>query len=255
MRGEKTKYACRVFFEELSKSDFFIKENGRTFIITPTCARCNRLFGVGEVEEVEKRGDITKIRINDLTTSLNIYTNKQFITANTAEKRAFIAFIGNLHARGGGGNVIILAEEVEVVEENVRNNGILTTAQRTMERIELLRKCSFEWQSPSIAEGNTKKGDFSDALKHYAIYDDKLDELVKMVIKAVKGVWRDYSKTTGGMILEILENTKCMKQDKLIKKLMKKGLEEAWIEEVINELIEGGRCYTPEAGVLEVVEG
>ncbi|HID19890.1 MAG TPA: hypothetical protein EYP28_02970 [Methanophagales archaeon] len=255
MRGEKTKYACRVFFEELSKSDFFIKENGMTFIITPTCARCNRLFGVGEVEEVEKRGNISKIRINDLTTSLNIYTNKQFITANTAEKRAFIAFIGNLHAREGAGSVIILAEEVEAVEENVRNNWILTTAKRTMERIEKLRNRSFGWQRSLIADGNTKREDFWDALEHYAIYDDKLDELAKMVIKAVKGVWQNYSKTTEEMILEILENTKCMEQDKLIKELMKKGLEEAWVEEVINELIEGGRCYAPEAGVLEVVEG
>lgn len=255
MSWEKTKYACRVFFEELSKSDFVIKENGMTFIITPTCARCNRLFGVGEVEEVEKRGNISKIRINDLTTSLNIYTNKQFITANTAGKRAFIAFIGNLHARKGAGNVIILAEEVETVEENVRNNWVLTTAQRTMERIELLRNRSFGWQRSLIAEGDTKREDFNDAREHYTMYEDKLDELAKMAIKAVESVWRNYSKTTGEMILEILENAKCMEQDKLIKELMKRGLGKAWVEEVINELIEGGRCYAPEAGMLEVVEG
>jgi len=36
---------------------------------------------------------------------------------------------------------------------------------------------------------------------------------------------------------------------------MKKGFEEAWVEELIDELIEGGHCYAPEAGMLEVVEG
>jgi RPA family protein len=63
-----------------------------TTIITPTCARCNRLFGVGEVEEVEKRGNIAKMKINDLTSALNIYANKQYISNNTAEKRDFVAF-------------------------------------------------------------------------------------------------------------------------------------------------------------------
>ncbi len=255
MRGKKTKYCCRVFFEELSESDQVIKEKGMTTIITPTCARCNRLFGVGEVEEVEKRGNISRIKINDLTNALNIYTNKQYMTTNIAEKRDFIAFSGILHAREGPGKFGVLAEEMAVVEENTRNNWVLTTAKRTVERIEKLLKRSFEWQSPSIAEDTTKKDAFMKAQQHYEIYDDQLDELAKMAITAVKVVWQNHRKTTGEMIVEILKNTKCMEQDKLIKELMNRGLEEAWVEEVINELIEGGRCYTPEAGVLEVVEG
>ena len=255
MRGKKRKYECRVFFDELSESDYVIKENGMTTIITPTCARCNRLFGVGEVEEVEKRRNIARIKINDLTSALNIYTNKQYRTTNTAEKRDFIAFSGILHAREGAGNFSVLAEEVEAVEENARNNWVLTTAKRTMERIEMLRNRSFDWQSPAITEENAKKGAFMKAQEHYAICDDKLDELAKMAITAVNNVWQNHSKTTMEMILEILKNTKCMEHDKLINELMKKGLEEAWVEEAIDELIEGGRCYAPEAGMLEVVEG
>lgn len=255
MRGKKTKYCCRVFFEELLESDYVIKENGMTTIITPTCARCDRLFGVGEVEEVEKRGNIARIKINDLTSALNIYTNKQDRTTNTAEKRDFIAFSCILHAREGAGNFSVLAEEVEVVEENVRNNWVLTTAKRTMERLELLRNRSFEWQSPAIAEDDAKKEAFMKAQEHYAICNDKLDKLAEMAITAVNGVWQNHRKKTGEMILEVLDNTKCMAHDKLIKELMKKGFEEAWVEEVIDELIEGGRCYAPEAGVLEVVEG
>jgi len=224
-------------------------------IITPTCARCDRLFGVVEVEEVEKRGNIARIKINDLTSALNIYTNKQYRTTNTAKKRDFIAFSGILHAREGAGNFSVLAEEVEVVEENVRDNWVLTTAKRTMERIEMLRNRSFDWQSPAIAEDNAKKEAFMKAQEHYAICDDKLDELAEMAITAVNGVWQNHSKKTREMILEILKDTKCMEQDKLIKELMKRGLEEARVEEIIDELIEGGRCYAPEAGVLEVVEG
>nr|QNO56954.1 hypothetical protein PHLPJACP_00011 [Methanosarcinales archaeon ANME-1 ERB7] len=255
MRGKKRKYNCRVFFDELSESDYVIKGNGMTTIVTPTCARCNRLFGVGEVEEVEKRGNIARIKINDLTAALNIYTNKQYIRNNTAEKRDFVAFSGILHAREGAGNFSVLAEEVEAVEESTRNNWVLTTAKRTMERLELLRTRSFDCQSPAIAEENAKTGAFMKAQEHYAICDDKLDELAKMAITAVNDVWQKHSKTTRAMILEILKNTMCMEHDKLIKELMKKGLEEAWVEELIDELIEGGYCYAPEVGMLEVVEG
>ena len=255
MRGKKRKYECRVFFEELSESDYVIKENGMTSIITPTCARCNRLFGVGEVEGVERRGNIAKIKINDLTAALNIYTNKPYMTTNTAEKRDFVAFSGIVHAREGAGNFSVLAEKVEAVEENARNNWVLTTAKRTMERLELLLNSSFDCQSSAIAEDNAKTGVFMKAQEHYAICDDKLDELAKMAITAVNDVWQKHSKTTREMILEIFKNTKCMEHDKVIKELMKKGFEEAWVEEVIDELIAGGRCYAPEAGMLEVVEG
>lgn len=254
MQGKKTKSCCRVFFYELSESDYIIKRNGMTTIITLTCARCNRLFGIGAVEEVEKRRNIARIKINDLTSALNIYTNKQYRTTNTAEKRDFIAFTGILHAREGAGKFSVLAEEIKKVEENARNNWVLTTAKRTMERIEKLRKRSFEWQRPSIPDENAKKEAFMKAQQHYDIYDDKLDELAKMAIKAVNGIWQNYNKKTVEMILETLKDSKSLDYDNLIKAIIKKGLEGAWAESVIDDLIETGRCYVPEPGVLEVVE-
>lgn len=259
MQEKKPKYALvptrRVFFEELLKSDFFIKENGTTFLVTPTCARCNRLFAVGEVKEVEKRGNIARIKMNDLTATLNIYTNKviqlgTFMNANAEEKRAFLAFIGNLHMREGAGkrkSVIILAEEVETVEESVRNSWIINTAWRTMERIEALRLNS------SLKREGLSESTLKEALEHYAIDDD---ELASMAINAVKGVWQDYSKTTGEMILETLKNAekRSMGRGELMKELQKKGLKEEWVEEIIDEFIVEGRCYEPEVGVLKVVE-
>ncbi len=266
MQEKKTKYALvptsRVFFEELLKSDFFLEENGTTFLVTPTCARCNRLFGVGEVKEVEKRGNIVRIKINDLTATLNIYTNKviqlgTFMNVDAEEKRAFMAFIGNLHVREGAGkrkSVIMLAEEVEAVGESVRNSWIINTAWRTMERIEPLRlNVSLKMENKELSESAFA---FKEALEHYAIDDDKLDALGSMAINAVKGMWQDYSKTTGEMILETLNNAekRSMGRGKLMKELKKKGLKEEWVEEIIDEFIVEGRCYEPEVGVLKVVE-
>ncbi len=242
---------CRVFFEELLKSDFFVKENGETFLVTPTCARCNRLFGVGEVKEVEKRGNITKIKISDSTATLNIYTDKVFGLGK------FLAFVGNLHvrvAREGAvkskSNVLILVEEAGTVEENVRNNWIINTARRSLERIELLRNLFLE------KKALPKKEWMKEAVEHYAIDDDKLDFWGCVALNAVTGVWQNYSKTTKEMVLEVLEESKkrSMKRVNLMEELKKKGLMEEWVEEVIDELVAEGRCYEPEVGVVKVVE-
>ncbi len=235
---QKLKPACRIFFAELLKSDLFVREHGETFLVTPTCAKCNRLFGVGEVKEVEKRGNITKIKISDPTDTLNIYTDK------ILELDKFMAFVGNLHVRvrEKGKGFLILVEEAGAVEEGVRNNWIISTARRTLERIELLR-----------AKEQEKA---KQALEHYAVDDDKLDFWENMAINTVKGVWKDYSKTSEEMVLEVLEEAgrSSVERIKLVKELKRKGLAEEWIEEVIDELIGEGRCYEPEVGVLKLVE-
>jgi len=240
---------CRLFFEELLKSDLVVKENEETFLVTPTCARCNRVFGVGEVKEVEKRGKITKIKISDSTATLNIYTDK----AIGLELDKFLAFIGNLHVREGAGKskaVLILVEEAEPVEENVRDNWILNTARRTMERIELLRS------NLNLSLSLPKKQWMKEAVEHYAIDDDKLDSRGNVAINAVKSVWQHYSKTAKEMVLEALEESEksSMERVKLTDALKKRGLMEEWVEEVIDELFAEGRCYEPEVGVVKVVE-
>ncbi|MBA7517674.1 hypothetical protein ES705_09728 [subsurface metagenome] len=240
---------CRLFFEELLKSDFVVKENEETFLVTPTCARCNRLFGVGEVKEVEKRGKITKIKISDSTATLNIYTDK----AIGLESNKFLAFVGIIHVREGAGKskaVLILVEEAEPVEENVRDNWILNTARRTMERIELLRS------NLNLSLALPKKQWMKGAVEHYAIDDDKLDSWGSVAINAVKGMWQHYSKTAKKMVLEALEEAEksSMERVKLTNALKKRGLMEEWIEEVIDELFAEGRCYEPEVGMVKVVE-
>ncbi len=245
--------ACRMFFEEFLMSDFFVHEDGMPFLVTPTCAKCNRLFGVGEVREVEKRGKIFRVTINDSTASLNIYTNKgiergRIINAHEDEKRTYIAFLGTVRLRAGvgtGKRAIILAEEVRAAEERERNGGILNTAWRTIERIELLR---------------SKKQDnmhldtviLKEALERYAIDDDKLDALARTAINAVKRMWQQYHETTQEMILEMVKKAgkSGMERGELVRALKKQGLTEEVVDEVIDNLIQEMRCYELDSGVL-----
>ena len=248
---------CRVFFDEFLKSDFIVQENGMPVLVTPTCARCDRLFGVGEVKEVETRGNIARIKLTDLTASLTIYTNKAIhmegVKANAGEKKTCLAFLCNVHLREGvGKRNIILAEEVETVEARVRNGWILTTAWRTMERIELLRT--------TISSKNEQENVFSDkgilkeALEHYALDNDKLDAFASTVINAVKNMWQDYHTTTKETIVELVRKAEKsgVGREKLVQALKTKGLKEEWVEEVIDELIMEGQCYETDSGVLKL---
>jgi len=247
---------CRVFFDEFLKSDFIVQENGMKVLVTPTCARCDRLFGVGEVKEVETRGNIAQIKLTDLTASLTIYTNKAIhvegVKANTEEKKTFLAFLCNVHVREGAGKRnILLAEEVETVEERVRNGWILTTAWRTMERIELLRSAI---SSKNQEQENVFSDNLKEALAHYAIDNDKLDTFAGTAINAVKSMWQVYHTTTKEMIVETIKKAEKsgIVREKLVRALNTKGLKEEWIEEVIDELILDGQCYETDSGVFKL---
>jgi len=253
---------CRVFFDELLKSDCFVEEHGETHLITPTCARCNKLFGVGEIKEVEKRGNITKIKISDPTATFGIYTDKVLPDLKPPKNLAFVAYLrprlrAHAHAeKNKGKGVLTLVEEAGVVDENVRTNWILNTGRRTMERIELLRKALPEKQGKEFSESTWKQA--KQAMEHYAIDDDKLNYWQGRAIDAVKDVWQRHGKTAKEMVLDMLEpevsGNSSVERIKLTEELKKRGLMEEWVEEVIDELIVEGRCYEPEVGMLKVVE-
>ncbi|HJH27176.1 MAG TPA: hypothetical protein C5S37_10535 [Methanophagales archaeon] len=246
------------------KSDFLVEEHGETYLVTPTCARCNRLFGVGEIKEVEKRGNITKIKISDPTATFDIYTDKALLDLKPKKNLAFVAYLRprlrvHTHAgknKGKGKGVLTLVEEAGVVDENVRTNWILNTGRRTMERIEVLRKALPEKQGKEFSESTWKQA--KQAMEHYAIDDDKLNYWQGRAIDAAKDAWQRHGKKAKEMVLDILEpgvsEKSSVERIKLTEELKKRGLMEEWIEEVIDELIVEGRCYEPEVGMLKVVE-
>ncbi|MHC1600121.1 MAG: hypothetical protein ACXQS5_04790 [Candidatus Methanospirareceae archaeon] len=238
-----------------------------TFLVTPTCAKCYRLFGVGEVQEVEIRGNITRIKLDDLTAILNIYTNKsipvEVVKANAGEEKTFLAFLGNVHIRAGAGKrKVILAEEVGAVDEQVRNGWILNTAWRTMERIEKLRK-NLSLKKKALPKKEKEevvsdKNIVKEALEHYAINDDKLAAFASTAINAVKSMWQRYHTKTKDMVVELIEKAEKigmgMEREKLVQALKNKGLNEALVDEVIDELIMEGWCYESDSDVLIVLE-
>lgn len=144
--------ARRVFAAEYNRADMQIKEGDSqyapSYVVTPTGAKCNRLFVVGVVTEVEDIGQedsLYRARVSDPTDSFLLYAGRYqpeaAQTLSSIEPPEFVAVTGktDLYEPDDGGAVpSIRPEAVSTVDREERDRWIVTTARRTMERIEAL---------------------------------------------------------------------------------------------------------------------
>jgi RPA family protein len=252
--------ACRVLFAEFLQSDLFIEEAGVTTLITPTGACCQRLYTVGAVEAVETRGNVVRIQLNDTTASVPIFAPQDRYPAEPATKRTeaerYLAVTGSVTVRTGADGskrALILAEALGFVEDRARAAWLLTTARRTMERIEQLRISSSDPSSfISVPIEHVRER----VREHYALDNGQLDALAGTAIHVVNGLLTHALAETRALVVEQI--TKAGKsgldRSRLLDRLRRgQGLPETWVGEVIDELIRKGQCSESESGVLRSV--
>ena len=143
--------AWRIFAYEFNKSTLQLKEedgSGPTYVISPTGAKINRLFVVGvltEVENVRANEDLWRARVADPTGSFTVYAGKYqsegasfFANANVPQ---FVSVLGRarLYTREDTSYASIWSREISNTTETVRNNWVMTTAERTLDRLEALK--------------------------------------------------------------------------------------------------------------------
>ena len=146
--------ARRLYAEELSYSTLFFKEHEDTYapqyLLTPTGAKCNRVFIVGTLTEKENVGvdsDYWRARIVDPTGIFPIYAGQyqqQAVSQLSAiNVPAFVAVIGKLnvfHTNDGPVKVSIRPEFINVVDSKTRDRWVLETAEITLQRIARLQR-------------------------------------------------------------------------------------------------------------------
>jgi uncharacterized protein len=180
--------AWRIFANEFNKSTLQLKEedgSGPTYVISPTGAKINRLFVVGvltEVENVRANDDLWRARVADPTGSFTVYAGKYqsegaSFLAN-ADVPQFVAVLGRarLYKREDVSYASIWSNEISSTMETVRNNWVLTTAERTLDRLEALK----------IVQGAGLEGD---ALRSFLLANNVNALLVDGIILA----WPSYS--------------------------------------------------------------
>ncbi len=208
MAGFSREVAKRVFAEELLKSSLAFRDGddqySPQYLLTPTGARCNRVFLVGTLTENDDIGGDTEYwrgRVVDPTGSIRIYAGQYDPQAARAlakiEPLAFVAVVGKpkLYVPEDGRIIInVRAETVQQVDEATRNQWILDTAKRTQERLKALENTSPASLEFSTADKASTVSPTMDAEKAIQHYHTDVEYYRQMVISALTSLRADLSQ-------------------------------------------------------------
>ena len=208
--------AYRIFAHEFNRSNLHVsegEERAPNYIITPTGVKCNRLFIVGVVTEVEnigKENNLWRARVADPTGVFTIYAGQYqpeaAIFLSELQVPAYVALVGKARKyepEDGSVYVSVRPEEINTADEKLRDRWVLDTAEHTLLRIrtieealnlglsgndlkELLIK---KGTNPVLAEGAAR------AIEHYKNLNKTIEELKNAVIHAVETVASENVKT------------------------------------------------------------
>jgi len=207
--------AWRIFADEFNRANLRHSQGtdrAPHYIVTPTGAKCNRLFVVGVATEIDNIGTeegLWRARISDPTGVFTIYAGQYQPEATTffseLQIPAFVAVTGKARIyepEDGAVYTSIRPEEANIVNADVRDRWILNTAERTMERVNAMKLAlSSNLRGEELRD--YLKGQISVelvdgvvmALDHYQITEAYLHQLVDMVGGAVKAVSKGVSQT------------------------------------------------------------
>jgi hypothetical protein len=211
MAGFSREVARRIFIEELKSSNYSFRDGedqhqyAPQYLLTPTGAKCNRVFVVGTLTEKDDIGSDTEYwrgRIVDPTGSILIYAGQYQpeaaqILANI-EAPAFVAVVGkpNLYQTEDGNIIIsVRAESIQRIDETTRNQWIMDTARRTLERLKALWSAgpvsvSGDFSTADKAPASLPAQDGQRALEHY---HTDVEHYRQMVIRALSSLRGDLS--------------------------------------------------------------
>ncbi|MEM2934112.1 MAG: hypothetical protein QXL78_04210 [Methanocellales archaeon] len=273
--------AWRVFAAEFNQSNLRYSEGSAlspNYIITPSGAKCNRVYIVGVVTEVENIGhgeELWRSRIADPTGAFAVYAG-QFqpdiaIFLSEVEIPSFLAVVGKVRIfepEAGAFYTTIRPEEINIVDAKVRDMWVLTTAERTLERINHLKaaldsKLTGESLVNYLLTRGARKelaSGIAQAIAHYKTSEESLQKLRQMVIDALESLAGEIeiegsnkNKEVIYSILSELDRGEGASYEEIINAAEQRGLDERAIEGALRELMNEGRCYEPRIGILRKV--
>ena len=215
MAGFSREVAKRVFAEELKSSNYSFRDGQEqnqyapSYLLTPTGAKCNRVFVVGTLTEKDDIGGDTEYwrgRVVDPTGSILIYAGQyqpeaaQILASMDAP--SFVAVVGkpNLYQTDDGNIIISLrAESIQKVDEATRNQWIMDTARRTLERLRELANVkpaalSGDFDTADNVPATAASNPAQDAERAVQHYHTDIDHFRQMVLRALTSLKSDLSK-------------------------------------------------------------
>ena len=257
----KREVAYRTFSFEINEANYRIEggEKKPNYVLLPTGVFANRIFFVGTLIETEVRENGIKAYLSDPTGTLNVFSGK-FTPEATAFLSnvefpcycAMVAKLGVFQTNDGTNIVSVRPERIGKSSEALRDYWILTTAKRTLERLDGLKAAK---ESESSIKG------LNEALERYDIdlerYYNMVFSAVKYLIPAsgeriVENEDRDNKEDIRKKIIEVLQtHENGTSYEDLVKEI--KEFDESSIEEILNILMGEGLVYEPALGKIKLI--
>ncbi|OUJ18726.1 RPA family protein a subunit of RPA complex [Methanonatronarchaeum thermophilum] len=141
--------AKRVFAKEYADSNLVVRDGNTeyapSYVITPTGAKCNRLYVSGVITEIEKMGDDEsyRARISDPTGQFLVFAGEyqpeaaRFLAE--AETPSFVTIYGKTNVYRPDEETVITSirpESINYCKEIDRDRWIVKTAKQTLKRLQ-----------------------------------------------------------------------------------------------------------------------
>jgi hypothetical protein len=278
--------AKRIFAREFNDSNLQYGEKmdrAPNYIISPTGAVCNRIFIVGVLTEVENIGSegqtLYRARIADPTGVFTIYAGQyQPHSASFLSKAitpSYIAVAGKARIftpEEKSFYTSIRPEEINTVDEYIRDRWVYHTARLTADRIRVMEKALSSGYrgnelSRLIEEYTEDYTGVSKAVDHYQVTLNTIEAYRQMTVHALtsiagpirdKGAEETDEKSPEDILwdtIAALDEGSGVSYEKLLGEMEKLGFTEPMVDSAINSLMDSGKCYEPRIGILKLVRG
>ncbi|MDG6244435.1 MAG: DNA-binding protein [Methanolobus sp.] len=284
--------AFRMFAREFNDSSFNLQSNSTingdqdvyspNFLISPTGLKVNRVFVVGVITETDiltdqKGGDkeLWRGRISDPTGAFTVYAGSYQPEASlflaNVKVPSYVMALGKVRSYEPGDGSIYLSlrlEEINYVEEAIRDRWIVDTAEMTLKRLEAFEKffssdnIDGKLMDRVISCDVTKDfaGGMYLSLDYYHLgieYYDSLKQDVKKALCSIrcsdkKDDFVDYEHTVLSMLESLADGTGFDYQD-YIKRTVSANIPPNIADSTLKSLLAKGYIYEPKAGIFKVV--
>lgn len=283
--------AYRMFAREFNDSRFHLYSSSSAsdldiyspnFLISPTGIKVNRVFIVGVVTEVdrlsEQKGserELWRARISDPTGAFTIYAGsyqpEASVFLSTIQVPSYVMVLGKVRSyEPGDGSVFVSLrpEEINYVDESIRDRWIVDTAEMTLDRLVEFEK----FFSADTGEGKlmdqiltsgvpeSSAAGMCLSLDYYhkdAEYYDSLKEDVRKSLCSIRKSNEDAKEidyeAEVQSIAEELDDGNGFEYIAFINRAMSGDIPEKLADSTLKILLSKGHLYEPRAGVFKVI--
>jgi uncharacterized protein len=252
--------AVRLFAGEFSQSTLTVPgedEKSSAWVVTPSGAFCRLVFLAGALVEVQEQGDMLSARVADPTGGFDLICggNSPEIAASIRKipLPSFVSVSGRaqLYRREGIAVPTIRPDQIHAIDRRVRDQWIITTAQATLARLELMHRA---------LQGACTDSRILQACLHYSLTRKNLDELAALVASALASVSPSQETDSAvhvdprEMIMEYIRTTggpRGVAVDEILNMAQLRAVSTEAVLAALESLITEDECYQPQKGFVK----